>query len=200
MNCICSEIHAIADGLERHSFPYAIDEIPSNGVYLLFERGELAHGGDRIVCVGTHTGQGNLQSRLKEHFHTENKDRSIFRKNIGRSLLNKRDDAFIAYWDICLTSRKAKGQHFGEIDIDYQKSVEREVSEYIRSNVSFCVIPKGVSTKAERVIMKRALIYAISLCPDCTHSLQWLGLNSTKPKIICSGLWQEMGVKRRAEA
>jgi hypothetical protein len=36
---------------------------------------------------------------LKEHFVNENKDRSIFRKNIGRALLNKDNDYFIEQWN-----------------------------------------------------------------------------------------------------
>jgi hypothetical protein len=49
----------------------------------MFEAGESGHGTDRIVYVGTHTGPGNLPARLAEHFVRENKDRSIFRGNIG---------------------------------------------------------------------------------------------------------------------
>jgi hypothetical protein len=63
-----------------------------NGIYVLFERGEECHDGGRIVRVGTHTGDGQLRSRMLQHFVNENKDRSIFRKNIGRALLNRDRD------------------------------------------------------------------------------------------------------------
>jgi len=76
-------------------FPFCEDQIPLNGIYILFEKGELAHNTDRIVRIGTHTGINQLRSRLKQHFIVENKDRSIFRKNIGRALLNKNHDDFI---------------------------------------------------------------------------------------------------------
>ena len=62
---------------------------------VLFETGELAHGADRIVWVGTHTGSNEMPSRLKQHFLKENKDRSIFRKNIGRALLNRRRTLYL---------------------------------------------------------------------------------------------------------
>ena len=78
------------------------------GIKLLFEKGETAHGMDRIVRIGTHTGKNQLRSRLKQHFIKEDKDRSIFRKNIGRSLLNRDKDPFLEQWEIDLTSRKQK--------------------------------------------------------------------------------------------
>jgi hypothetical protein len=87
----CAALHALARGLPRFEFPPPERPVTANGVYLVFERGELAHGGDRIVRVGSHTGHGNLLARLREHA-TQNKDRSIFRKNIGRALLAKARD------------------------------------------------------------------------------------------------------------
>ena len=43
---------------------------------------------------------------------TENKDRSIFRKNIGRAILNKNQDPFLGQWELDLTTRKAKDDLF----------------------------------------------------------------------------------------
>ena len=76
----------------RLGFSDGFTNVPLNGIYLLYERGELGHGADRIVRVGTHTGKNQLVSRLKQHFVHENKDRSIFRKNIGRAILNRQQD------------------------------------------------------------------------------------------------------------
>jgi hypothetical protein len=86
--------------------------------------GELAHGTNRIVRIGTHTGNDQLRSRLKQHFLIENKDRSIFRKNIGRALLNKDHDPFLGQWELDLTSRQAKLQHI-HVDINRQKQIEK---------------------------------------------------------------------------
>ena len=91
----CEAIHGLTKKLDRHCFPYNESAIPNNGIYVLFQKGEAGHGLDRIVRIGTHTGENQLRSRLKQHFLTENKDRSIFRKNIGRALLNKRSDPFL---------------------------------------------------------------------------------------------------------
>ena len=85
------ELHKIFNSLERYSYPfeYKLDSIPENGIYVKFENGEKNNSHDRIVRIGTDTGENNLKKRLIEHFITENKNRSIFRKNIGRALLNK---------------------------------------------------------------------------------------------------------------
>ena len=103
----CHQLHELFNQLERFSFPFDDSRIPANGIYILFEKGESAHGGDRIVRVGTRRGDNRLPSRLREHFIKENKDRSIFRKNIGRALLNQRSDQFLAKWNQDLTPRES---------------------------------------------------------------------------------------------
>jgi hypothetical protein len=71
---------------------------PLNGIYILFEKGETAHDTNRIVRVGTYPGDKQLRSR--QHFLVENKDRSIFRKNIGRALLRRGQDPFLPLWEL----------------------------------------------------------------------------------------------------
>ena len=81
MSIKCQLIHEWCHRQTRICFTangFTGENIPNNGVYILFERDEKAHGGDRIVRIGTHTGDSNLYNRLKEHFINENKDRSIF--------------------------------------------------------------------------------------------------------------------------
>src|SRR6476646_10177585 len=107
----CEELHQWANSLTVFTFPFDIRALPLNGLYFLFENGETAHGTNRIVRVGTHTGKDQLPSRLKQHFLVENKDRSIFRKNIGRALLNKDNDPFLSDWELDLTARKAKDHY-----------------------------------------------------------------------------------------
>jgi hypothetical protein len=92
MSAVCTELHELLTSLPRHHFPFDASRIPLNGIYVLFEDGEVAHGTDRIVRVGTHNGDLRLSKRLIEHFVNENKDRSIFRKNIGRALLHRAND------------------------------------------------------------------------------------------------------------
>jgi hypothetical protein len=124
---------------------------------------------------------------LKQHFLNENKDRSIFRKNIGRALLNKQNDPFLEFWDIDLTTRKAKENHSILIDFDYQRVVENQVSRYIRDNFSFGVFE--VASKKERLEVESKLISTVSWCHECKPSNDWLGNSSPKGKIVESGLW-----------
>lgn len=61
-----NELHKIFNGLDRFSFPFKQreKEIPQNGIYIIFEKGEVFDSFDRIVRVGTHTGDKQLRSRL----------------------------------------------------------------------------------------------------------------------------------------
>ncbi|MCK5328076.1 MAG: hypothetical protein KAR36_05685 [Candidatus Latescibacteria bacterium] len=187
MSEICNEVHHLFNELERFRFPFDVDKIPSNGIYILFEVGEQAHGIDRIVRIGTHTGNNQLRSRLQQHVVKENKDRSIFRKNIGRALLNRTKDPFMEQWEWDLTTRKAKETYRHLVDSSKQNEVERQVSEYIQSQLSFVVFQ--VDEKTQRLPLESKIISTVSWCDDCRPSTSWLGLCSPKSKILQSGLW-----------
>jgi hypothetical protein len=184
---ICEELHRIFHSHNRYCFPLDENQIPDNGIYILFEKGEYGHGGDRVVRVGTHTGNKQLKSRLRQHFINENKDRSIFRKNIGRALLNADNDPFLNQWEYDLTSRKNKAKYQHLVDMDKQKEVEKRVSQYIQQNISFIFFE--VEQKELRLELESKLISTFSLCSDCSASRNWLGLSSPKEKIRESGLW-----------
>jgi hypothetical protein len=183
----CNEIHKIFNGLKEYKFPFDSNEIPKNGIYILFEKGEKVNGLKRIVRVGTHTGDNQLQSRLKQHFVKENKDRSIFRKNIGRALLNADNDSFLEQWQLDLTSRANKEKNSGKVDFEKLKSVEKRVTEFIQNNFSFAVFE--VLEKEQRLRIESRIISTVSNCTNCKPSENWLGLSSPKQKIIDSGLW-----------
>lgn len=183
----CEKIHGLAQDLERHGFPFDESTIPANGIYILFEKRQSGHHGDRIVRVGTHTGANQLRSRLRQHFLNENKDRSIFRKNIGRVLLTQNNDSFIRFWELDLTTRKAKEKYSSSIDFAYQENIEAQVSEYIQSNLTFCVFE--VNNKEERLEVESKIISTVSWCKACKPTKGWLGNQSPKEKIVKSGLW-----------
>lgn len=182
----CHELHKLFNSMKRFHFPFSPNEIRENGIYILFEKGEKAHGADRIVRIGTHTGINQLRSRLMQHFVNENKDRSIFRKNIGRALLNKEGNSFLEQWEIDLTTWKAR-QKNKDIDFEKQRQVEKQVTKYLQDNFSFVVFP--VQDKDKRLELESKIISTISLCKDCKPSENWLGLSSPKEKIKSSGLW-----------
>lgn len=75
----CDILHQWFNKMQKHTFPFDKHQIPENGIYILFEKGELAHSGMRIVRVGTHRGDGQLLSRLSQHFLKEKKDRKKYR-------------------------------------------------------------------------------------------------------------------------
>jgi hypothetical protein len=187
MREICSELHQLMDRLPHYHFPFDQAELPQNGIYILFEKGEMAHGTNRIVRVGTHNGQNRLIQRLEEHFINENKDRSIFRKNIGRAMLNQNGDSFLAQWELDLTTREGKLENSNAIDMEKKKQLERSVSEYICANFSFCIIP--VLTYEERMEYEANIISSVSNCHLCRPSPGWLGLYSPVEKIRESGMW-----------
>lgn len=184
----CEYIHEVFNSVKKIRFPFG--SIPLNGIYILFEAGESAHSASRIVSAGTHTGDNNLRNRLEEHFVKEKKDRSIFRRNIGRAILNKNHDPFLDFWDLDLTTREAKGKY---TDINQsserkkQKDVEREVTKYIQNNFSFIAVE--IDDKATRSALKSKIISTVSLCERCKASESWLGNYSPKEKIRESGLW-----------
>ena len=187
MSEICNRVHGLFNEMRRFSFPFDENKIPKNGIYVLFERGEKSHNADRIVRIGTHTGSNQLKSRLFQHFVNENKDRSIFRKNIGRALLNKRKDPYLDKWELDLTTKKAKDELGGLIDDKKQMQIEKAVTEYLQDNFSFVVFK--VDDKNQRLQLESKIISTVSSCNDCKPSKSWLGLSSPKEKIKESGLW-----------
>ena len=183
----CDTIHGWFDKMKPFHFPFDENEIPLNGIYILFEKGETAHGVNRIVRVGTHNGDDKLRSRLRQHFIKENKDRSIFRKNIGRALLNKENDPFLREWELDLTAKESKESNKDKIDLEKQEETEKRVTKYIQDNFSFVVFE--TSDKQDRLRNESKIISTVSLCNECLPSKNWLGSSSPKEKIKKSGLW-----------
>jgi hypothetical protein len=178
------------------SFPIDETLIPFQGVYFLFEEGESGHDGERIVRIGTHTGSGTtLADRLREHFLTANKDRSIFRKNIGRALLNRDQDSFLADWNLDLTTSAAKAKYAGKIDLAKQLDVESRVTQQIHSAFRVAVLECTSDIRRE---LEANLISTVAACTECRPSMSWLGLDSPVSVIRQYGLWQVQGVKRTA--
>lgn len=188
----CKELHKIFNRLKRFSFPFDKNAIPLNGIYVLFQKNEKAHDGDRIVRVGTHTGLNQLPSRLVQHFELKNKDRSIFRKNIGRALLNKRKDSFLKEFEIDLTTKESKLRNLERVDKGKLKAIEDEISRFIQDNFSFVVF--RVDDKKKRLLLESRLISTISLCKECAASDSWLGNYSPIQKIRECGLWNVQGL------
>jgi hypothetical protein len=192
MGHICDDLHQLFHNLPVYSFPFSLERIPRNGVYVLFEKGEKGHGTDRIVRIGAHTGIDQLRPRLLQHYINENKDRSIFRKNIGRAILNRDGDPFLKQWNWDLTSKAAREEYQDLIDLSKLKQIEQIVSQTIQENFRFVVF--RVDNIEERLGWEGKIISTVSLCSDCHSSTSWLGRHSPVEKIRESGLWNIQGL------
>ena len=188
MSEICKTLHEILHTGKRFNFFDNYKLIPSNGIYILFEKGEQAHGGDRIVRIGTHKANNKLRNRLSHHFKKKNKDQSIFRKNIGRCLLYKRHSSYLSTWNLDMTPRENKEKYSYLVDTQLENAIEEEISEYLRDNFTFVILE--VPDVEDRLLYESRLISTVSFCSECTPSPNWLGLSSPNEKIRNSGLWQ----------
>ena len=187
MSQSCHSLHQMFNSLTIIRFPFNAKLLPKNGIYILFEDGEQSHGTNRIVRVGTHTGDNQLPSRLQQHFVKENKDRSIFRKNVGRAILSRNQDSFLDWWELDLTTSEAKRKYVPGLDLVRQKQIERQVSKYIQQYLRFVVF--RVDEKKKRLDWESKIISTVSRCAECRPSSIWLGNYSPKEKIRQSGLW-----------
>lgn len=197
MKDYCLDLHKLFNSMKRLSIK-DIDEIKiNNGIYIFFENGEKYHGYDRIVRVGTDTGQNNLKSRLIQHYLTKNKDRSIFRKNIGRAMLNRDGNPLLLdYWNKDLTKRASKEKFRNEQYEEECKQLESTISDFLDKNMTFVVFP--LETKEERLRLEEAIISSLFHCEDFKASDKWLGnfmpeLRNNNVKK--SGMWLSQGLK-----
>lgn len=166
-----------------------IDAIPfENGIYIVFEKGETWKGRNRIVRVGTHTSPGRLKQRLKDHFVRENHIGSIFRKNIGKAMLNRDRDAYLPIW----TLDTSKPPHIGKANWDKEAEIERRVSAYMREAFTFCVF--RVEDTTERLRLEEAIIATLSQEEGFKASSGWLGNFSPEREIRRSGMWLKQGL------
>lgn len=200
----CKWLHTQLEKLPLVKYPFRVERLPKNGIYFFYEKGETwGHGGHkpRIVRVGT-SKNGNFQNRIAEHYlFDESKmnfsackpaphERSIFRKNIGRALLNKRKDKYIEIWEIDFTSHRARSEHAHQRDIEKEKKIELEITKLLRNNFYFKYIElESHIPRIGRTGLESALIGTLAQCPLCKASDNWLGKNSSKPQIREGRLW-----------
>ena len=175
------KIHEALNTLPRYTYRGNGEfsgEIPKGGgVYIIFEKGVKYGGYDRITRVGK--AEKSLLARLQQHFVKEDKDHSIFRKHVGRALLNKKG--------LPLDDWNKKG-----VDVP---DIEKKVSEYLKDNATFCVIP--LADKNEICILEKTLIEVLAafnrsylvVNGKAIQSDNWLGNHSANQKIKSNGLW-----------
>ena len=200
----CKWLHLQLEQLPLIKYPFNPKDLPENGIYFFYEEGETwGHGGyePRIVRVGT-SKEGNLRKRLAEHFLLNEgkmnfdaskpapRERSIFRKNIGRALLNQRKDPYLKIWELDFTSHRAREKYAYMRDIAKEKALEIEITSLLRSKFSFKVIElKGQAERMGKTGLESLLIGTLARCPLCQPSKNWLGNYSPKQKISGGKLW-----------
>lgn len=185
---MCLNIHTLANGLQRYMWD-TIPEVPfRNGIYIVFEKGETYHDMDRIVRVGTHTSQGRLKKRLSDHFVHEKHDGSIFRKNVGKAILNAYHDPYLYSW----TVDTSKPENAVYKDAKKNAEIEARVSKYLRGNFSFVVFP--VDEKEERLRLEEGIISSLHHAEDFAPSEKWAGRFSPEAEIRESGMWLKKGL------
>jgi hypothetical protein len=189
-------------------FPFDLRSLPDNGIYFFYEEGEFwGHGGKRarIVRIGTHRKDGNFKHRIGEHFALDERrmgfdatraaprERSIFRKHIGRALLKQRGDPYLTIWELDFTSRAKRETYGHRRDIAKEKLLESEITALLRGSFSFrFIVADG---KGTRESLERQFIGTVAQCLQCCQSQNWLGNDSPKPEIRESGLWQIQHLK-----
>ncbi len=193
-------------GLSETRWPFDLDALPANGIYFFHEAGETwGHGGEypRIVRVGTHR-EGNFRSRIADHYvidprkmafnrnQAAPKDRSIFRKNIGRALLHRSLDPYEALWNMDFTSRDARDAYGLRRDPDKEREIEVQVTRILQERFTFRWIElEGQERRMGSKGLEAPLIGTLAGCSECAPSPDWLGRFSPKPKIAHGGLWLE---------
>jgi len=208
----CEWLHEQLQRLQPVRYPFDLNQLPENAIYFFYEAGESwGHGGDkpRVVRVGTHR-DGNFRSRIAEHYLLNNSkmnfnkdnpkpsDRSIFRKNIGRAILNQHEDPYLKTWEIDFMKTENKTKFAERRDIHKEREVEAEITRQMRSNFSFRFIESiGQARRMGTTGLESSLIGTLAHCPLCRPSRNWLGRHSPKGLIRNGKLWQVQHLKAK---
>ncbi len=204
MSETCKWLHQQLEKLPLKGFPFDLNHLPHNGVYFFYEKGETwGHGSRaaRIVRIGTHR-DGNFRSRISEHYVLDEskmdfdsrkpapKDRSIFRKNIGRALLKRNKDPYLEVWEIDFVEKTSRHKLSHLRNIAKEQAIEREISRLLRKKFRFRFIVMDVRVaRMGTEGIESKLIGTVSRCEACRASSNWLGNHSPKRPIQESGLW-----------
>lgn len=188
----CNKLHMLFNNMPRLDWT-RINNIPyHNGIYIMFERGQTYNGLDRIVRVGTHRAQNRLKDRLKDHFVKEDANGSIFRKNIGRVMLNKATDPYLKIWEMDTSKSEIKNNFGHLIDIGKEADLEDRISSFLRVNITFICFQ--VEEAKDRLRLEEGIISTLFKTPNFNYDNHWLGKFSPVPEIAKSGLWNRQGL------
>lgn len=118
------------------------------------------------------------------------KDRSIFRKNIGRALIKKMNPDYLAIWNFDFTKKVNRKKFKHKRDIAFEKKTEKTSTKRLRDNFSFrYIVINDQEQRMGKKGLESRLIDTLSHCRLCEPSPKWLGRSSSKKAIEESGLW-----------
>lgn len=199
---MCDVVHMALERLPLTRYPFDIDDMPDAGVYFFYEDGESWGHCDgekpRIVRVGTHR-KNNFHSRMRDHYTSDSRsmnldtrkslphDRSIFRKNLGRAILNKEGNPYLNVWNIDFTTREAREKKSYLRNVEEDTRIEVEVTKLLRERFSFRFVV--LEEEEKRLDIESKIIGTLHGCPCCKSSKNWLGLHSPVNKIREGGMW-----------
>ncbi|MCL2687592.1 MAG: DUF5655 domain-containing protein [Methanobrevibacter sp.] len=198
-------IHKLFNDAKRYEYPFS-EEIPKNGLFVLFEKGEKFQGENRITYIGSNIKKNRIPKMLNYIFKDGNRDNTSFRKNIGKSLLAKGDSEYAKKFKININSNiinlwnmdlKEFNEEYPQDSKENQEieNIENMVSQYIEDNFSCSIIE--LDKKLKRLDLKSKIISTLSLSDESKPSKEWLGYNSPREKIRKSGLWLEQHLGNR---
>lgn len=192
MKDLYEPLHEFFSIQQRFTFPYDKKEIrrltDSNGLYILFEKGEIFNGLERIVRIGSHDSSHRLVKRLKNHFLSFKQRNSIFRKHIGRCFLAMENDEYIENWNLPFKKKIDVQKNKNYVDLEYEKKYEILISNYISKNLSFTLIPR-VYERGKVDKIEKGLIASLAQSSKKISSDMWLGNFHPDPKIKKAKLW-----------
>ena len=158
----------------------------------MFDKTETFNRYSRVVRVGK--AEKSLLTRLTQHFINLDKDHSILRKHIGRSLLHKWEEENNVTYESAVQDWNTKGIGNPEL--------EEKVTEYLIDNISFCLIP--LTDKKQIRKLEQTLLEILSIHNRLHHETtgkyiqtdNWLG-NYCKEnqRVMESGMWNDEHIR-----
>ena len=172
-----------------YSFRDDLNDLPRKGVEFYFEEGEFRTESNklRVVRIGA---SNRIFDRLNNDHMGDNARNSIFRRHIGRALLNVQEGLQDLYYE--------------NIPNNIDSIIDEEmVSEHLLNYIRFLILP--VEVKSTRKFIKNTAISLLSNYSTPSEvnppTDEWLGNDSIDTdgcpylEIRDSGLWNEKLVK-----
>jgi len=178
------ELYRLVHLLPRCCYVTPPRELPLNGIYFFFERGELAYCDgrtvDRVVRVGTHRGHNRFRTMICQHYgHAGSRGSdgcaSVFRKHVAAAILRRADPHERGLGDWLADG----GRHFPKLNA--------QVGEALCNTFTFTCF--RVNETRERLRLESGLIALLAQHPLGGPSRRWLGRHAVTGEIRSSGLW-----------